>query len=99
MSGLIMFHHKACAVIDKASMFRVKYPTINNPTVQQIYPQSSRFTICLQLLTKTMSNWTVNYRFSPQGNGCAFWAYTFLVKIEVAGYLDTGTANQVWGSM
>jgi hypothetical protein len=90
MSGIIMFHYKECAITDKY-VFRVEYPTINNPTVEQIYNM---------LATPDKKNIRLDrYRFSPQGNGCAFWGYIFLLKIEEAGYLATGTGNKVWGHM
>lgn len=89
-NGVLQFTYKGYDVTDRAA-FRVKYPTINNPTVQQIYNL---------LTTPDQKNIRMDrYRFSPQGNGCAFWTFTFISKMESMGYLAPDTANQVWGYM
>lgn len=89
-TGMIQFHHKNYDVSNRVD-FRLKYPTINNPTVQQIYNI---------LTTPDQANVRLDrYKFSPQGNGCAFWTVTFLTKMETLGYLAQGTAAQVWGYM
>jgi hypothetical protein len=84
--GVLQFVYKGYAVTERAA-FRVQYPTINDPTVEQIY----------NLLTiPDQNNVRMDrYKFSPQGNGCAFWIFTFLLKMEARGYLAEGTANEV----
>jgi hypothetical protein len=91
--GLIQFHHQPCDVTDTADKpeFRTGHPTINNPTVQQIYNL---------LTTAGQNNVTLDrYKFTDEGNGCAFWVVTFLERLEAEGYLAQGTASQVWGYM
>lgn len=88
-TGMIQFLHESPDV--NRTDFRRQYPTTDTPTVQQIYNI---------LTTPDQNNVRLDrYRFSPQGNGCAFWTVTFLSKMETLGYLAKGIATQVWGYM
>jgi hypothetical protein len=88
-TGVILFAPKPYLQTDKA-VFDIKFPTLNNPTVQQIY----------DLITTPdpyNNNQTLErYRFTADGDGCRYWIYRFILRVEQAGYLAQGTAGQVY---
>jgi hypothetical protein len=91
-NGLLLFWAKDYVGSVNAA-YQISYPTMGGPTVQQIFD-----------LITTPDQYNNNrrldrYRFSEQGNGCAFWIYSFLLRVEQAGYLTQGTATQVWNAM
>jgi hypothetical protein len=89
-TGLLMFLGKEYVGSVNAA-YQMSFPTIGSPTVQQIFDL---------ITTPDNNNRRLDrYRFSAQGNGCAFWTYNFLLRVEQAGYLAQGTATQVWNAM
>lgn len=89
-TGLLMFSSKRYVGSLNAA-YQISFPTIGSPTVQQIFDL---------ITTPDNNNRRLDrYRFSAQGNGCAFWTYNFLLLVEQAGYLAQGTATQVWNAM
>jgi hypothetical protein len=91
-TGLLMFLAKQYVGSVNAT-YQISFPTIGSPTLQQIF----------DLITTpdphNNNRRLDRYRFSAQGNGCAFWTYNFLLRVERAGYLAQGAATQVWNAM
>lgn len=51
------------------------------------------------ILKLIMTNGLQNYLFSPEGEGCRFWVYTFVSNLEREGLLESGSAAQTRESM
>ena len=73
--------------------YQISFSTIGSPTVQQI------FDLIITPDQHNNNRRLERYRYSAQGNGCAFWIYNFLLRLERVGYLAQGSATQVWNAM
>jgi hypothetical protein len=84
-TGVAMFSYKTYSASTTTVVDRV-YETRNNPTVQTI----------LDLVTQNRLD---KYRFHADGEGCRYWIYRFIQTLETAGYVDPGTAADVWSHL
>jgi hypothetical protein len=84
-TGVAMLTYKRYTTSRTALVDRV-YETRNNPTVQTM----------LDLVTQNRLD---KYRFNADGEGCRYWIYRFIQTLEGAGYLDPGTAADVWSHL
>jgi len=67
---------------------RRSFSTMRGPTVGDI--------IDLIFTTDENNVKLDSYKLSPTGQGCAYWTYNFIERIEKAGYIERGAAGVVF---
>jgi hypothetical protein len=88
-TGVVMVEHKTDDKDGRA--FETSFPTSAGPTVQDI----------VDLLTKPddMGKRLDKYRFTEEGNGCAFWCKCVISAVEMELFLEDATAEAAWDVM
>jgi len=88
MGLLMLTKHDSTSM--KNSAYQFSYAATNAP-IGAIY----------DLLVTPDANSRVlsKYRYSPEGNGCAYWVHNFVITLEKAGMVASKTAEDVWKRM
>ena len=85
--GVLFLSEKSYAHSDHPA-HRRQFLITGNPTVGDV----------LDLIVNAdENNVTLDcYKLSPTGQGCAYWIYKFMERIEEAGYIERGEAAAVF---
>ena len=85
--GVLVLSQKSYACSDHVA-HRRQFSTTGNPTVGDILDL---------IFTADENNVKLDcYKMFPTGQGCAYWTYKFMEKIEEAGYIERGEAAVVF---
>ena len=85
--GVLFLSQKSYAHSDNAA-HRRQFSTTGNPTVGDVLDL---------IFTADENNVKLDCdKLSPTGQGCAYWTYKFMERIEEAGYIERGEAAAVF---
>jgi hypothetical protein len=89
LTGLILFH--AEPRLPKGTAFPTGYPVIGSLSAQRMFDMLS--------ISDKLDRRLDRYKFTEDGNGCAYWASQLLLRLEEEKHLEPGTAKDVWDAM
>jgi hypothetical protein len=84
----VLFLSEGSNVYSEQAAHRRQSSTTGNPTVGNILDL---------IFTADENNVKLDcYKLSPTGQGCAYWTYKFMERIEEVGYIEHGEAAAVF---
>jgi hypothetical protein len=84
--GVLFLHEKTYGSSYSAA-HRRSFSTLGSPTVRDI--------LDLIFIADENNVRLDSYKLSPTGQGCAYWTYRFIERIEKAEYIERGAAGVV----
>lgn len=86
LRGKLMASSKQCAHTDKAIHRLSFWPANGRPKVEEI-------------IRVINDNRLQKYTFTPEWEGCRFWIFTLVSKLERRGIVQSASANRVWNAV